>query len=179
MWGKLEKGEIKTITDLYKERCKSFFKIYNIDESIDKFNSLLDEGFYKNGTLFKGVKNVLKILSEEYRLGIITNAPQKQQHIRLKNAKISQFFSYVFTSEEIGYNKPDIKFFDYILERLEEKDKSKMLIIGDSVTSDIQGGVNAGIDTCWYNADYRKNVATIKPNYEINKLEELFYILEE
>lgn len=54
-----------------------------------------------------------------------------------------------------------------------------MLIIGDSVTSDIQGGVNAGIDTCWYNADYRKNVATIKPNYEINKLEELFYILEE
>lgn len=178
VWKKLEKGEIKTIAELYQERCKILFEIYDINEAIDKFNHLLDEGFYENGTLFKGVENVLKRLSEEYKLAIVTNGPKKQQHIRLENAKVLQYFSYVFTSEEVGYNKPNIKFFDYVFEKLEEKDKSKMLIIGDSLTSDIQGGRNAGLDTCWYNMNCKKNNTIIKSNYEINKIEKILNILE-
>lgn len=177
VWNKLEKGEIKTVADLYEERCKILFKIYDINETTDKFNDLLDKGFQENGTPFEGVENVLKKLRKRYKLAIITNGPKSQQYTRLKNAKISQYFSYVFVSEEIGYNKPDIKFFEYMFEKLEEKDKTKMLIIGDSLTSDIQGGINAGLDTCWYNVDYKENMTTINPNYEINKLDELLSIL--
>lgn len=177
VWGKLERGEIKTVSDLYEERCQMLFKIYNINEKTDKFNGLLDKGFRENGTPFEGVGNILKKLRERYKLAIITNGPKSQQYTRLNNANLSQYFSYFFVSEEIGYNKPNIKFFEYMFEKLEEKDRTKMLIIGDSLTSDIQGGVNVGIDTCWYNVNYKKNITTIKPNYEINKLEELVYML--
>ena len=177
VWNKLEKGEIKTVADLFEERCKMFFEIYDINERTDKFNNLLDKGMQKSGTAFKEVHNILKKLSEMYKLAIITNGPKSQQYSRLKNAKISQYFSYVFVSEEIGYNKPNIKFFEYMFETLKEKDKTKMLVIGDSLTSDIQGGINAGLDTCWCNLKYKDNKTLIKPNYEINKLEELLSML--
>ena len=177
VWNKLEKGEIKTVADLFEERCKMFFEIYNINESTCKFNNLLDEGMQKSGTTFKETKEILEKLSKMYKLAIITNGPKSQQYSRLENAKISEYFSYVFVSEEIGYNKPNIKFFEYMFEKIEEKDKTKMLVIGDSLTSDIQGGINAGIDTCWCNWKKKENKTTIKPNYEINKLEELLSML--
>ncbi len=178
VWKKLENGEIKTVSSLYEERCKMLFKLYNINETSNKFNNLLDKGFQKSGTLFLGVENVIKKLNRRYKLGIITNGPKSQQTIRLKNAKVLQYFSYVFVSEEIGYNKPNIKFFEHVFEKIIEKDKRRILVIGDSLTSDIKGGVNANLDTCWYNAEYKENITTIRPNYEINKLEELICMLD-
>lgn len=178
VWTKLENLEIKTVSELYEERCKMLFEIYNINETTNKFNNLLDKGFQKNGTLFKGVENVLIKLKEIYKLGIITNGPKSQQYTRLKNAGIYQYFSYIFVSEEIGFNKPNIKFYEYVFKEIKEKDKAKILVIGDSLTSDVQGGINASLDTCWYNANYKENITSIKPCYEINKLEELVSILE-
>ena len=128
--------------------------------------------FYKNA-----IENLRKIKPQIPMLAIITNGPKSQQYSRLENAKISEYFSYIFVSEEIGYNKPNIKFFEYMFEKIEEKDKNKMLVLGDSLTSDIQGGINAGIDTCWCNWKKKENKTTIKPNYEINKLEELLSML--
>ena len=87
------------------------------------------------------------------------------------------YFSYIFISEEVGYNKPDIKFFEYVLRKIEEKDKSKILIVGDSLTSDIQGGNNCDLKTCWYNRKLENNKLSIKPDYEIKNLEELLDIL--
>lgn len=115
VWGKLERGEIKTVSDVYEERCQMLFKIYNINEKTDKFNGLLDKGFRENGTPFEGVGNILKKLRERYKLAIITNGPKSQQYTRLNNANLSQYFSYFFISEEIGYNKPNIKFLNICL----------------------------------------------------------------
>ena len=154
-----------------------FFEIYNIKATTDSFNKLLDEGFQKSGTLFSNVEHVLKKLKQRYKLGIITNGPKSQQYIRLKNTGIYEYFSYIFISEEVGYNKPDIKFFEYVLRKIEEKDKSKILIVGDSLTSDIQGGNNCDLKTCWYNRKLENNKLSIKPDYEIKNLEELLDIL--
>jgi len=177
VWKELEIGKIKTVADLYEKRCKMLFEIYNIKETLDTFNKLLDKGFQRSGTLFANVENVLKKLKQRYKLGIITNGPKSQQYIRMENAGIAKYFSYIFVSEEIGYNKPNIKFFEYMFQKMEEKDKSKILIIGDSLTSDIQGGRNCGLDTCWYNRELRNNETDIKPDYEIKELEELAQIL--
>lgn len=177
VWRELEIGELKTVKDLYEKRCKMFFEIYNIKATTDSFNKLLDEGFQKSGTLFSNVEHVLKKLKQRYKLGIITNGPKSQQYIRLKNTGIYEYFSYIFISEEVGYNKPDIKFFEYVLRKIEEKDKSKILIVGDSLTSDIQGGNNCDLKTCWYNRKLENNKLSIKPDYEIKNLEELLDIL--
>lgn len=177
VWKELELGKIKTVEKLYEKRCKMLFKMYNIQESTGRFNKLLDEGFQKNGTPFENVENVLEKLYKKYELGIITNGPKSQQYVRLKNAGLSKYFSYVFVSEEVGYNKPDIRFFEYIFKELKEKDKSKMLIIGDSLTSDIQGGNDCGLDTCWYNKKILNNESNVKPKYEIKNLEDLTEIL--
>lgn len=177
VWNELEIGKIKTVNDLYKKRCEMFFDIYNINETIDTFNELLDKGFQRSGTVFNNVENILKRLRKNYELVIITNGPKSQQYTRLKNAGLDEYFSYTFVSEEIGYNKPNINFFKYVLKKLENKDKSKMLVIGDSLTSDIQGGKNSGIDTCWYNRTCIENDTNIKPNYEIRKLEQIINIL--
>ena len=177
VWKELEIGEIQTVVDLYEKRCKMLFEKYNIKQTLDTFNKLLDKGYQKNGTPFANAENIIKKLNQKYKLGIITNGPKTQQYIRLQNAGISEYFSYIFVSEEVGYNKPNIKFFEYMFEKIEEKDKSKMLIIGDSLTSDIQGGKNCGLDTCWFNRESIDNATNIKPNYEIKKLGELVEIL--
>jgi len=123
------------------------------------------------------LEHILEKLKIRYKLGIITNGPKSQQYMRLRNTGIYGYFSYVFISEEVGYNKPDINFFEYVLKKIEEKDKSKILIIGDSLTSDIQGGRNCEIDTCWYNRKLQNDNFFIKPNYEIKNLKELLEIL--
>lgn len=177
VWKELELGKIKTVENLYEKRCNMLFKMYNIQGSTNKFNKLLDEGFQKNGTPFENVENILEKLHKKYKLGIITNGPKSQQYVRLKNAGLEKYFLHIFVSEEVGYNKPNIKFFEYIFKKLKEKDKSKILIIGDSLTSDIQGGNNWGVDTCWYNRKSKSNNTDIKPNYEIKDLKDLTKIL--
>ena len=92
---------------------------------------------------------------------------------------ITPFFENIFISDTIGYAKPKIEFFDAVLDKITETDKSKILIIGDSMSSDIQGGHNSGIDTCWVNLSGNVLESNIKANYEINELRELVRILEE
>ena len=107
------------------------------------------------GNLFSFVETD-KVLSYDYDL-----------YIPLLN----KYFKDIFISEEIGYQKPKIEFFDYCFRHIEHFDKDKALIIGDSLTSDMQGGINAQIDTCWYNPQHDKT--SIKIDYIIHDLKEL------
>ena len=97
----------------------------------------------------------------------------------MDNAELSKYFSYFFISEEMGVNKPESKFFDIIFESIENKDKSSILMIGDDLTFDIQGAINAGIDSCWINKKSKENSLGINPTFIINSLEELLVYLEE
>lgn len=177
IWKELEAQKIKTVADLFIERCKRLFKALNIEGDIKTFNTNLSKGFVDNIIPVEGMEETLRELAKHYKLGVITNGPTDQQHDKLKNSGISKYFSYVFVSQEVGYNKPDTRFFDYVFEHIEEKDKSKILVVGDSLTSDIKGGIDSGLDTCWFNMRNRKNNTNLKPNYEIKTLLELKEIL--
>lgn len=104
---------------------------------------------------------------------VASNGPVAEQKPRMDNADLSKYFSNFYISEEIGVNKPDSKFFDVIFESLDNKDKSSILMIGDDLTFDVQGAINAGIDSCWINEKCEKNSLGINPTFAIKSLKEL------
>lgn len=173
LWNLLNEGKIG-LQELFIKRIVDFFNEYNIKQEPEKFNKIYTQEFQKTGTPIEGVKDVLEKLKGNYELVIATNGPKEHQYQRIENAGFSKYFSKIFTSEEVGFNKPDKKFFDKIFKDIENKDKTKILMVGDSLSSDIRGGTNSGIDTCWYNSKNIKNELNIKPTFEVNKLEEIF-----
>lgn len=176
MWESLNQGKIK-LEELFTKRFKIFFEKYKINQDEKDFDKILTKMFQKTGTPIKGTIEVLEKIKEKYELVIVSNGPKRQQYHRLQNADFLKYFSQIFISEEIGFNKPDINFFKVVFSNIANKEKSKILIIGDSISSDIIGGKIAGIDTCWYNPNNIENKTDIKPNYEIKDLEELLTIL--
>ncbi len=176
MWESLNQGKIK-LEELFTKRFKIFFEKYKINQDEKDFDKILTKMFQKTGTPIKGTIEVLEKIKEKYELVIVSNGPKRQQYHRLQNADFLKYFSQIFISEEIGFNKPDINFFKVVFSNIANKEKSKILIIGDSISSDIIGGKMAGIDTCWYNPNNIENKTDIKPNYEIKDLEELLTIL--
>ena len=108
-----------------------------------------------------------------YELIIASNGPCSEQKPRLDNANLSKYFSGFFISEEMGVNKPDSRFFEIILKKIKNKDKSSILMIGDDLTTDIQGAIDAGIDSCWFNSKNRENTLGINPTFTIKSFEEI------
>ena len=176
MWEKLNEGKIE-LNELFIKRFEVFFAKYGIKHDEKEFDQILTKMFQKTGTPIKGVKETLEKLKDKYELVITSNGPKEQQYHRLENADFLKYFSSIFISQEIGYNKPDKRFFNIVFENIENKEKSEILIIGDSLSSDIAGGKITGIDTCWYNPNNKENKSDIKPNYEINTIEELLEIV--
>lgn len=105
----------------------------------------------------------------QLQLYIVSNGVAKTQNMRLQDSGFAPYFKQVFVSEAVGYQKPDVRFFDSVANNITNFDKNKTLIIGDSLTSDIQGGVNAGIDTVWYNPQHL-TTTTVQPTYQISEL---------
>ena len=125
-----------------------------------------------------GALETCKMLSEYCSLYIVTNGVSKTQHSRIRLSAIKDYFKDIFVSEDVGYQKPLKEFFDYVFEKINLIDKSRVLIVGDSLTSDIQGGNNAGIDTCWYNPKGIENTKKVNCTYEINNLQDLLSIIK-
>ena len=125
-----------------------------------------------------GALETLDILVKKYRLFLVTNGNPPVQYGRLKSAGITHYFEKLFISMEIGHNKPSVEFFDHCFSNIPGFDKSKAIIVGDSLLSDIRGGINAGIKTCWVNPNHRPFREEIVPDYQIEKLPQLLPILE-
>lgn len=176
MWEMLNEGKI-TLQELFIKRFELFFRKYGIKQNEKEFNEILTKLFQKTGTPIKGTKKVLEHLKDEYELVITSNGPKEQQYHRLENAGFSKYFSKVFISEELGCNKPNKEYFDIVFQNINNKEKSSILIVGDSISSDIIGGKNSGIDTCWYNAKNKQNKTNVEPNYEIKDFIELLKII--
>lgn len=125
-----------------------------------------------------GAEDVILKLRKDYDLYIVTNGVTQTQYQRLRDSGLDRYMKKIFVSEETGYQKPMKEYFDYCFKRIEDFDPDKAIIIGDSLTSDIKGGNNAGIATCWYNPNRLKNQTDAVVDYEINNLTELYQILE-
>lgn len=166
MWKRLERGEI-TRSELKRTRFRKFFEAIGFSCNEDSLTvnnyylSFLSEG----GNTLEGAPETVKALHEEgYELYIITNGIAATQAKRLERSGLLPYINEVFVSEAIGYQKPRKEYFDAVLNNIKEKDKEKILVIGDSLTSDIQGAMNAGLPCCWLNR-YGKE---LPENYEVD-----------
>ena len=126
-----------------------------------------------------GAEEAVENLSKKYRLFLASNGTASVQHGRMTSANLYRFFEKVFVSQEIGHNKPSKAYFDGCFALIPDFDPEKAIIVGDSLTSDILGGINAGIRTCWVNPGHLPAREDIRPDYEIEALSQLEALLEE
>ena len=124
-----------------------------------------------------GAEAAVKALFQKYRLFLVSNGTASAQHRRLTSAGLYPYFEKVFISQEVGYNKPAKEFFDLCFAEIPGFDPQKALIVGDSLSSDIQGGINAGIRICWVNPNHKTAPETRKPDYEIESITQLESLL--
>lgn len=125
----------------------------------------------------EGVLEMLNALYGKVKMGIITNGFTQLQQKRLENTNTAHFFDIVVISEQIGAAKPDRQVFDYAFSLMDRFDRTKVLMVGDTLASDILGGNNAGIDTCWFNANQSENTTAIRPTYEIHTMHDLINLI--
>ena len=124
-----------------------------------------------------GAEEAVDRLSKKYRLFLASNGTATVQKGRMTSANLYRFFETVFVSQEIGYNKPSKEYFAACFATIPGFDRAKAMIVGDSLSSDIKGGINAGIKTVWVNPEH-KACGAIKPDYEIEALSQLEALLE-
>ena len=176
-WEMLERGELTRAQVLVK-RFDRFFEALGVvgDSAATQqlYNTNLGIGHY----FIPGAVELLQSLYGKYKLYMVTNGNESVQVPRLKSADIGHFFEEIFISQRIGWDKPAIEFFDKCFAAMPPYDKDEMIIIGDSLTSDIKGGINAGIHTCWFNPCGKQGRGDIVPEYTVNRLDEIPSLLE-
>ena len=176
MWRAFERGEV-TKNVLHNTRFSKFFKEYGIEVDGEYFEGEFQKYLQEAHYYVEDAYEVIEQLSQDYDLYVVSNGKTTTQNKRLTDANLAGYFEDIFVSEQTGYQKPMIEFFDYVFTRIDGIEKEKTLIVGDSLTSDIKGGLRAGIDTCWFNIRDIDNTSDVHPHYEIKKLQELHTLL--
>lgn len=185
-WKRLELGEV-TKQQLLTGRFLVLFEKLGI-EGVDitafgeQYQTALGSGF----AFLDDSLNICKALRGRVRQYVVTNGVTATQQSKLELSGLAEMMDGIFISEQVGSPKPSPAFFDYCLEHIEEKDRSRILIVGDSLTSDIKGGVQSGIPTCWYHRAADKEAGRIdaelgaayRPDYVIDDLHKVFGILD-
>lgn len=176
-WKRLEKGEL-TREQVLVHRFDILFEELGLkipSEMVQAtYEYLLGVGHY----FIDGAEELLKALYGRYELYIASNGTANVQERRIKSADIGKYFNGIFVSEHIGYEKPRKEFFDSCFAQIPDFDKEKAIIVGDRLSSDILGGINAGIKTCWFNRKGESPNPEIPADYEIHSLAELPALLE-
>lgn len=175
-WKRLELGEISR-DEVKINRYKLLFDELGLDISPQLATSIYEENLAVGHFFIDGAVSVLEKLYKCYDLYLVSNGTKKVQDGRLASANISHYFKDIFISETVGFEKPNTEFFDYCFKRIPNFNKSEAIIIGDSLSSDIKGGIHAGIKTMWFNPHNQKNNTILHPDYEIHNLEEITNIL--
>lgn len=176
IWKEFEQGLI-TQEKLKVERFKRLSNKLHISFDENNFAKSYMAHLSNASFLYDDSIDLIKNLSKSYKLSIVTNGLTFVQNGRIRKSIISKYFADIVISEEILISKPNPKIFKHALKNINHIDKSKVLMVGDSLTSDIQGGINFGIDTCWYNPNKISNETLIKPTYEISNFNELKSLL--
>lgn len=176
LWKDYERGLISRETVIYTRFVRLFEKL-NLD-----LDGIAFEKEYQNllgcyHDLIDNAKEIIIDLKDRYDLYVVTNGVASTQRSRLNDSGLMMLFKDIFISEEIGFQKPMKEYFDYCFKKIKNIDLDNTLIIGDSLSSDILGGINVGIDTCWINLDKTVNDTNIMPTYTIYQLNEIYNIL--
>ena len=176
-WKLLERGEM-TRNEVLTTRFAQFFEQIGVSRDPEETWHRYENNIGEAGFLLPDAIELLTELGETYDLYAASNGTATIQDRRIERAGIAPFFKEIFISQRIGFNKPDKRFFDLCFERIPDFDQRRAVIVGDSLTSDIQGGKNAGITTVWYNAHNKRADGDIVPDYEVTSLDMLPIVLE-
>ena len=177
LWQALERQEI-TQAVLRNRRFELLMEAIQVTGSPEQMSSTYVEQLSICSELIDGAYEILQALHEKSQIAIVTNGLQSVQRGRLAHSSIRSFINELIISEEIGAAKPGRAFFDAAFARCGHPAKSDVLIVGDSLTSDIQGGADYGIDTCWYNPIGDPGPDDVVITFEIKYLRELLEFVE-
>ncbi|WP_260260580.1 pyrimidine 5'-nucleotidase [Vibrio intestinalis] len=174
LWGDYQDGVIDA-QQIKHIRFESYAKQLNTTTA--ELNSAFLDAMADICTMIPGVNEFLDAVRGKAKLGIITNGFTELQQVRLAKMGLSNTFEHVIISEEVGVAKPDAGIFHHAMEMMGQPCKTKVLMVGDNLHSDVLGGVNFGIDTCWFNHARQQGTAEINPSYTIEHIDELKHIL--
>ncbi len=172
-WERLERKEI-TKPEVLIGRFQEFFASEGImTDCAEDFNKEYQVRLGDTICFCDDSYELMKELKSQVKQYAVTNGTKVAQDRKLSRSGLDQLFDGIFISEEVGMEKPDVRFFDYVLSQIGEYKKDEILIVGDSLTSDIQGGNNAGIVCCWYNPRNVVNTKDLVIDYEIDDLQKI------
>jgi YjjG family noncanonical pyrimidine nucleotidase len=176
LWDAFELKQV-TIEELKVNRFKLFLDTIGISADPNQFGKQYLVELASGTTLIDGAEQVLDSLSGKVGMILMTNGIKEVQRSRLNLSTIQHYFSDIIISDEVGVAKPDRRIFEIALNNMEISDKEAILMVGDNLSSDIKGGNDFGIDTCWYNPKQKESDPNILATYEIKNLEDILSIL--
>ncbi len=177
-WEMLERGEMSK-QEILVNRFKDFFAEEGIETDCEnEFNSSYQIALGDTICFRDQGYELVKKLQGSYRQFVVTNGTFAAQERKLKHSGIGELVEDAFISDLIGHEKPSKAYFDHVLGKIGDYEKQEIMIVGDSLTSDMQGGNNAGIICCWYNPNHLENTKNVKINHEIDHLWQIEEILK-
>ncbi|MDJ0665422.1 MAG: YjjG family noncanonical pyrimidine nucleotidase [Acidimicrobiia bacterium] len=176
LWAAVERGELLP-TDVRAKRFELLMAELGLPADIEQMADDFVVGFATHGDLYPGVVDVLEELAARARLCLITNGLSEVQRPRIERLGIEKYFDAIVVSAEVGVTKPGAAIFAIAFERLGNPAKAEVLMVGDSLSSDIKGGADYGIDTCWYNPNGKVAGPEDRITYEIKALRDLLNLI--
>jgi HAD superfamily (subfamily IA) hydrolase, TIGR02254 len=180
LWNEYEQGNV-SLDHLRSERFRRLFSAHGlaVEHPIELFGQIYARHLGEGAFLIDDAEEICTRLRESgIRLAVITNGIKEVQLARIKRTSMDKHFEQVIVSEDAGAQKPSERIFEYAFEKLKVRERHNVLIVGDSLSSDIAGGIRYGIDTCWFNQMGIPNTSGLQPTYEIARLDELIKIAE-
>ena len=175
-WQKLERGEW-TRDEVLVRRFSELYLQLGVDLDPYATQSYYEKRLSREGSYIEGAETLLTELKKEYRLYAVSNGNLAVQDGRIAATGIDRYLDGIFISERVGADKPSRVFFDHVFATI-GGERCETVIVGDSLTSDILGGINAGIHTVYYNREGKSNCTGILPEYEIGALSELAHLIK-
>lgn len=176
LWRDFDRG-LCTKEYLLVERFRRYLAITGERADPEALNRDHLRALGEGAMLLPGAEELCRVLSRDHRLYLLTNAVASVQKTRFANSAIAPYFQGAFISEEVGVGKPDPAYFEYVFRAVPGLTRDNALVIGDSLTSDIQGANNAGLPCCWFNPKGQPRPQGLRIDYEIRALEELYAIV--
>ena len=176
-WERLERKEL-TREEVLVGRFNCLFQEVGLTVDAEKCARAYEDNLSVGHYFLPGALEALEGLHRKYKLYLASNGTAKVQAGRLESANISHYFQEIFVSQEIGANKPDLAYFHRCFAKIPGFDPKRAMMVGDSLTSDILGGIQAGMATCWVNPEGKPCREDIRPDYEIKALHRLEALLE-
>ncbi len=176
-WERLERKEV-TRQEVLEGRFLDFFAEEGLDVSAaPEFNECYQTSLGDTIVFYDDSYEIVKSLRGKVKQYVVSNGTITAQTKKLRVSGLGELMDGIFLSEQLGVEKPDVHFFEQVFAQTGLTDKTQIMIVGDSLSSDILGGNNAGIITCWYNPEHKQSKNSVRIDYEITDLHEIYNLI--